>query len=113
MLVGNAGRDAGNDRARADAVDRDAFAAEIHGEAARQADHAMLGGDIGRVARRRTERFPALSEVDFAVQAGISVNTLRKVEGSTANPSFFVVDDLARTLGLDLNEVARVAREDQ
>lgn len=63
--------------------------------------------------KRRTESFPALSEVDFAVQAGISVNTLRKVEGSTANPSFFVVDDLARTLGLDLNEVARVAREDQ
>lgn len=74
-------------------------------------EQRQRGEALGRnLKRHRTERYPALSEADFAAQAGVSVNTLRKIENSTPNPSFFVVDDLARALELDLNELARAAR---
>lgn len=74
-------------------------------------DQRQRGEALGsNLKKHRTERYPALSEAEFAAQAGVSLNTLRKIENSTPNPSFFIVDDLARALELDLNELARAAR---
>ncbi|MFD4467805.1 helix-turn-helix domain-containing protein [Rhodococcus sp. NPDC058505] len=47
--------------------------------------------------------------VDVATAAGISVETLRKIEtGRIATPAFFTVSALARVLGLSLDRVAHV-----
>lgn len=60
-------------------------------------------GELLRTARR--ER----SMVDVATAAGISVETLRKIEsGRIATPAFFTVSALARVLDLSLDRVADV-----
>ncbi len=44
---------------------------------------------------------------DVAVSAGVSVETLRKIEtGRIATPAFFTVVALAKVLGLSLDELA-------
>lgn len=69
------------------------------------------GAALGRnLKTHRIRKFPSLSEADFAAEVGISVNTLRKIENSTPNPGFFAVDDLARALGLNLDQLASDAR---
>ena len=47
------------------------------------------------------------SMVDVAAEAGISVETLRKIEtGRIATPAFFTVGAIAAALGLSLDTVA-------
>jgi DNA-binding phage protein len=47
------------------------------------------------------------SMVTVALDAGISVETLRKIEtGRIATPAFFTIAAVARVLGLSLDEVA-------
>ena len=49
----------------------------------------------------------ARSAAEVAQRAGISLDTLRKIErGAIATPAFFTVAALADVLGLDLNELA-------
>ncbi|MBZ2408173.1 helix-turn-helix domain-containing protein [Streptomyces albidoflavus] len=68
--------------------------------------------------RSRGEHFGALirrargdrSMVDVAAAAGVSAETLRKIEtGRAPTPAFFTVAALATTLGLSLDELARAA----
>lgn len=50
---------------------------------------------------------------EVALRAGISLDTLRKIErGAIAMPAFFTVAALAGVLGLDLNDLARQVRDD-
>lgn len=65
--------------------------------------------------RHRGERFGALlraargerSMVDVAAAAGVSAETLRKIEtGRAPTPAFFTVAALAAALGLSLDELA-------
>jgi transcriptional regulator with XRE-family HTH domain len=47
------------------------------------------------------------SAADVALRAGISLDTLRKIErGAIATPAFFTVVALARVLGVDLSSLA-------
>lgn len=72
------------------------------------------GARLGRLLRQaRGDR----SIVDVANAAGISAETLRKIEtGRIPTPTFFTVAGLALTLGLSLDAVAnatdRPARDD-
>jgi transcriptional regulator with XRE-family HTH domain len=57
--------------------------------------------ETGREARR-------LSINDLAVDSGVHYETVRAVlGGKSAGPCFFIVADLARALGLSLDELAR------
>lgn len=65
--------------------------------------------------RRRGERFGALlrtargerSMTDVAAAAGISAETLRKIEtGRAPTPAFFTIAALATTLGVSLDALA-------
>ena len=62
------------------------------------------GERLGRALRNaRAER----SIVDIAAVAGISAETLRKIEtGRAPTPAFFTVAALARALGLSMDELA-------
>ncbi|GAA1633678.1 helix-turn-helix domain-containing protein [Catellatospora bangladeshensis] len=59
---------------------------------------------LGRTLQRaRGDR----SAAEVALLAGISLDTLRKIEqGVIATPAFFTVANLARVLDLDLNDLA-------
>ncbi|WP_093838269.1 helix-turn-helix domain-containing protein [Streptomyces aidingensis] len=68
--------------------------------------------------RRRGERFGALlreargerSMTEVAAAAGVSAETLRKIEtGRAPTPAFFTVAALATALGLSLDELAAAA----
>ncbi|MFJ4798273.1 helix-turn-helix domain-containing protein [Kitasatospora purpeofusca] len=68
--------------------------------------------------RERGERFGVLlrearggrSMVEVAAAAGVSAETLRKIEtGRAPTPSFFTVAALAYALGLSLDELAAAA----
>jgi transcriptional regulator with XRE-family HTH domain len=49
------------------------------------------------------------SAAEVALRAGISLDTLRKIErGAIATPAFFTVAALARVLHLDLNDLAEL-----
>ncbi|MBM9503773.1 helix-turn-helix domain-containing protein [Actinacidiphila acididurans] len=70
--------------------------------------------------RARGERFGALlraargdrSMVEVAVAAGISAETLRKIEtGRAPTPAFFTIAALAAALGLSLDELASACAE--
>ena len=71
--------------------------------------------------RQRGERFGALlrkargdrSMVDVAATAGVSAETLRKIEtGRAPTPAFFTVAALAHALGLSLDDLAAACAED-
>ncbi|WP_407916738.1 helix-turn-helix domain-containing protein [Kitasatospora sp. NE20-6] len=71
--------------------------------------------------RQRGERFGALlrqargdrSMVDVAAAAGVSAETLRKIEtGRAPTPAFFTVAALAHALGLSLDDLAAACAED-
>jgi transcriptional regulator with XRE-family HTH domain len=52
------------------------------------------------------------SAADVARTAGISLDTLRKIErGAIATPAFFTVAALARVLALDLSTLAKLTGE--
>jgi len=61
------------------------------------------GERLGRLLRRaRGER----SMVDVAAMAGISVETLRKIEtGRVPTPAFFTVAAVARAVGVSLDDL--------
>ncbi|MGW0045099.1 helix-turn-helix domain-containing protein [Rhodococcus sp. NPDC003348] len=68
------------------------------------AEEIERGRRLGELLR--SARGPA-SMVDVAAEAGISVETLRKIEtGRIATPAFFTVSALARVLDLSLDRVA-------
>jgi hypothetical protein len=71
--------------------------------------------------RRRGERLGALlrkargcrSMVDIAATAGLSAETLRKIEtGRAPTPAFFTVAVLATALGLSMDDLAAACAED-
>ncbi|GGP95519.1 transcriptional regulator [Streptomyces roseolilacinus] len=71
--------------------------------------------------RQRGERFGALlrqargerSMVDVAAVAGVSVETLRKIEtGRAPTPAFFTVAALAAALDISLDELASACADD-
>lgn len=70
-------------------------------------DERARGAALGTALRQaRGERHPA----QVAMAAGISVETLRKIEsGRIPTPAFFTVVALARVLDLDLAALARTA----
>jgi transcriptional regulator with XRE-family HTH domain len=67
-------------------------------------DERERGLALGRALQRaRGDR----SAAEVARSAGISLDTLRKIErGAIAAPTFFTVAALARVLGLDLTDLA-------
>jgi transcriptional regulator with XRE-family HTH domain len=67
-----------------------------------QRDRGRALGQILRAARGPR------SAASVAAEAGISLDTLRKIErGAIAAPAFFTVSALARALDLDLTDLAR------
>ncbi|MCX4749990.1 helix-turn-helix domain-containing protein [Kitasatospora sp. NBC_01287] len=75
----------------------------------------MVRTPLTPLERERGERLGALlrqargerSMVEVAAQAGLSPETLRKIEtGRAPTPAFFTVVALAQALGLSLDEVA-------
>ncbi|MDI5962494.1 helix-turn-helix transcriptional regulator [Streptomyces sp. SL13] len=71
--------------------------------------------------RRRGERFGALlrqargerSMVDVAAAAGVSAETLRKIEtGRAPTPAFFTIAALAHALDLSLDDLATACAQD-
>jgi transcriptional regulator with XRE-family HTH domain len=71
---------------------------------------------LTRLDRERGERLARLlrqargerSMVEVAAAAGVSVETLRKIEsGRVPTPAFFTVAAVAAALGVSLDEVAR------
>ncbi len=62
------------------------------------------GERLGRLLR---EARGGRSMADIATHAGISAETLRKIEtGRAPTPAFFTVAALARVLGLSMDELA-------
>jgi transcriptional regulator with XRE-family HTH domain len=67
-------------------------------------DERDRGLALGRVIQRARG---GRSAAEVALAAGISLDTLRKIErGAIATPAFFTVAALARVLELDLNDLA-------
>jgi transcriptional regulator with XRE-family HTH domain len=57
--------------------------------------------------RARRDSPPAVSAEDVARRAGLSVETVRRIEKqATPDPGFFTVARIARSLGLSLDYVA-------
>lgn len=68
-------------------------------------DQRDRGRALGQVLR--AARGPR-SAASVAAEAGISLDTLRKIErGAIAAPAFFTVAALAQALDLDLTDLAR------
>lgn len=71
------------------------------------ADERVRGVALGRALQRARG---GRSAAEVALNAGISLDTLRKIErGAIATPAFFTVAALARVLDLDLAELAALA----
>jgi transcriptional regulator with XRE-family HTH domain len=67
-------------------------------------DERERGCALGRVLQRARG---GRNAAEVALQAGISLDTLRKIErGAIATPAFFTVAALAEVLGMDLAELA-------
>ncbi|MET7398501.1 helix-turn-helix transcriptional regulator [Dactylosporangium sp. NPDC005572] len=75
------------------------------------ADERHRGLVLGRLLQQaRAGR----SAAAVAFEAGISLDTLRKIErGAIATPAFFTVAALARVLGLDLTTLAEALTDDE
>ena len=73
------------------------------------ADERHRGLLLGRLLQ---EARGSRSAAGVAFEAGISLDTLRKIErGAIATPAFFTVAALAKALGLDLSELAEALIE--
>ncbi|MFF5264232.1 helix-turn-helix domain-containing protein [Actinomadura viridis] len=71
-------------------------------------DQRDRGKALGQVLRAARGPRPA---AEVAAGAGISLDTLRKIErGTIAAPAFFTVAALARVLGIDLAALAHDLR---
>jgi transcriptional regulator with XRE-family HTH domain len=70
-------------------------------------DERIRGAALGRALQQARGR---RSAAEVALNAGISLDTLRKIErGAIATPAFFTVAALARVLDVDLATLATVA----
>jgi transcriptional regulator with XRE-family HTH domain len=73
-----------------------------------QRDRGRALGQVLRAARGPR------SAAAVAHEAGISLDTLRKIErGAIAAPTFFTVAAIARTLDLDLADLARTLMSEE
>lgn len=73
------------------------------------ADERHRGLVLGRLLQQARG---GRSAAAVAYEAGISLDTLRKIErGAIATPAFFTVAALAKALGLDLSELAEALVE--
>lgn len=64
------------------------------------------GAELARQLKAgRTTKFGQLSIEAFAAEAGVSPNTLRKLESGQANPGIFTVADVAKKLDLVLDDL--------
>jgi transcriptional regulator with XRE-family HTH domain len=71
------------------------------------ADERVRGAALGRALQQARG---GRNAADVALRAGISLDTLRKIErGAIATPAFFTVAALARVLDVDLAALASVA----
>ncbi len=66
----------------------------------------MLVSEVGKQIKERRDTL-GITQPDLAEMAGISVNTLYKIETGQANPSLKVVNKIARVLGLELRLATR------
>jgi transcriptional regulator with XRE-family HTH domain len=82
----------------------------------------MVRTPLSPWARERGERFGALlrqargdrSMVEVAAAAGVSAETLRKIEtGRAPTPAFFTIAALAAALDVSLDELAAACAPDQ
>jgi transcriptional regulator with XRE-family HTH domain len=70
-------------------------------------DERIRGAALGRALQQARGR---RSAAQVALHAGISLDTLRKIErGAIATPAFFTVAALARVLDVDLATLAALA----
>lgn len=70
-------------------------------------DERIRGAALGRALQQARGR---RSAAEVALNAGISLDTLRKIErGAIATPAFFTVAALARVLDVDLATLATLA----
>lgn len=68
----------------------------------------MLGETIGKIILQRRKSLK-ITQPDLAELAGISVNSLYKIERGQANPTLELIEKIAGVLGLDVKlEVKRI-----
>lgn len=61
----------------------------------------MLVSDIGKQIKDRRDTL-GITQPDLAEMAGISVNTLYKIETGQGNPTIKVLNKIAEILGMEL-----------
>lgn len=61
----------------------------------------MLFPELGKQIKTR-RKILRITQPDLAEMAGISVNTLYKIEKGKANPTLKVLDKLGRVLGMEI-----------
>ena len=61
----------------------------------------MLVSEIGKQIKKRRDTL-GITQPDLAEMAGISVNTLYKIETGQANPTVKVLNKIADILGMEL-----------
>ncbi|MCH8558271.1 MAG: helix-turn-helix domain-containing protein [Balneolia bacterium] len=62
----------------------------------------MLVSEIGQMIKARRNTL-GITQPDLAEMAGISVNTLYKIETGQANPTVEVLNKIAKILGMELS----------
>lgn len=68
----------------------------------------MLVSELGKSIRNRRKALK-ITQPDLAELAGISVNSLYKIERGEANPTLELIEKIAEVLGLDVKlEVKKV-----
>lgn len=66
----------------------------------------MLVSELGNKIKERRGTL-GITQPDLAEMAGISVNTLYKIETGQANPTVTVLNKIADVLGLELTMIIR------
>jgi transcriptional regulator with XRE-family HTH domain len=66
----------------------------------------MLVSELGKEIKERRGTL-GITQPDLAEMAGISVNTLYKIETGQANPTVTVLNKIADVLGLELTLIIR------
>jgi transcriptional regulator with XRE-family HTH domain len=61
----------------------------------------MLVSDIGKQIKERRDTL-GITQPDLAEMAGISINTLYKIETGQGNPTVKVLNKIAEILGMEL-----------
>lgn len=68
-----------------------------------------MGYSIGNIIRER-RRLLKLHQPDLAELAGVSINTINKLEQDKANPTLNVLAKIAAVLGMELKLVVQTDR---